>query len=83
MARALHDGGHVANRARKRAAYLAVVVGGLSRRQVARAMGRDHAVVVRACEEMEAWRERSEVEMARLERDFEKLLRRYGLSDGA
>lgn len=54
--------GNVAD-ARKLAAYLAVVVFGLSRRQVARLSGRDAMRVVRSC---------AEVELARDDRAFDQ-----------
>ena len=72
VASAGNGGARAASEARKLAAYLAVVVAAHSRRQVARAMGRDHVIVLRACEEIEERRDDVAFD-ARLER----LERRY------
>ena len=66
-----------ASEARKLAAYLAVVVAAHSRRQVARAMRRDHVIVLRACEEIEERRDDPAFDalMERLERRYQARLR--------
>lgn len=65
-----------ASEVRKMAAYLAVVVGDNSRRAVARAMGRDHAVVIRVCREVEERRDGAEFDrlMRRLEARYQARL---------
>ena len=77
VARAGNGGARAASEARKLAAYLAVVVGAHSRRQVARAMGRDHVIVLRACEEIEERRDDPAFDalISRLERLYQARLR--------
>ena len=77
VAQAGSGGARTASEARKLAAYLAVVVGAHSRRQVARAMGRDHVIVLRACEEIEERRDDPAFDalISRLERRYQARLR--------